>query len=123
MILLLPERPDIKTAYYASQTYFKDLLSSGVELYYYNRGMMHSKTMIIDSSLCTVGSTNMDQRSFSLNAEVNAFVMDQDFSTEMRSHFMNDLKDSYGVTSRMLDERKWHVKVLCSIARLLAPIL
>ena len=123
VILLLPERTDIKTAYYASQTYFKDLLSSGVEIYYYDKGMMHSKTMIIDSSLCTLGSTNMDQRSFSLNAEVNAFVMDQDFSTEIRSHFMNDLKDSYKVTSRMLDERKWHVKVLCSIARLLAPIL
>jgi cardiolipin synthase len=123
VILLLPEKPDSKTAYYASQTYFKDLLFSGVDLHYYSRGMMHSKTMIIDSSICTVGSTNIDQRSFSLNAEVNAFVMDDKFSKEMRSHFMDDLKDSYKVTAEMLAERKWHIKVLCSIARLLAPIL
>lgn len=123
VVLLLPEKPDIKTAYYASQTYFKDLLFSGVDLYYYSKGMMHSKTMIIDSSICTVGSTNMDQRSFSLNAEVNAFIMNDKFSAEMRSHFMNDLKDSYKITPEMLAERKWHTKVLCSIARLLAPIL
>ena len=123
VILLVPEKSDIKTAYYASQTYFKDLLHSGVEIYMYRRGMMHSKTMMIDSSICTAGSTNMDQRSFSLNAEVNAFIMNDEFSTEMRTHFMNDLKDSYKITLEMLDARKWHIKVLCSIARLLAPIL
>ena len=123
VILLLPEKSDIKTAYYASQTYFKDLLHSGVDICLYSRGMMHSKTMIIDSAICTVGSTNIDQRSFSLNAEVNAFIMNDKFSTEMRTHFMNDLKDSYKITPEMLNARKWHTKVLCSIARLLAPIL
>ncbi len=123
VILLLPEKSDIKTAFYASQTYFKDLMYSGVEIRYYTKGMMHSKTMIIDSALCTVGSTNMDQRSFSLNAEVNAFILDNDFTCELRSHFLEDLKDSYRVTSEMLAERKWHTRVICSIARLLAPIL
>lgn len=121
--LILPEKPDSKTAFYASQTYFKELLFSGVNIHYYTRGMMHSKTMIIDGAICTVGSTNMDQRSFSLNAEVNAFILDEQFAHEMRVHFMNDLKDSYRLTREMLSERKWYTKVLCSIARLLAPIL
>ena len=121
--LLLPEKSDIKTAHYASQTYFRDLLFSGVDIHYYTKGMMHSKTMIIDSAICTVGSTNMDQRSFSLNAEVNAFILDDAFSTELRSHFLEDLKDSYPVTAELLAERKWHTRVICSIARLLAPIL
>lgn len=123
VILLLPEKPDNKTAFYAAQTYFKDLLFSGVNIHYYTRGMMHSKTMIVDSSISTVGSTNMDQRSFSLNAEVNAFFLDEDFSKVLRSHFMNDLKDSYKLTFEMLAGRKWHTKAICSIARLLAPIL
>lgn len=121
--LLLPERPDNRTAFYASQTYFKDLLFCGVRIHYYTRGMMHSKTMIVDGAICTVGSTNMDQRSFSLNAEVNAFFLDSGLAQELRAHFMNDLKDSYSLTPQMLKSRPWYTKVLCSIARLLAPIL
>jgi len=121
--LLLPEKPDSRTAYYASQTYFKDLLKSGVEINYYTRGMMHSKTMIIDGAISTVGSTNMDQRSFNLNAEVNAFMLSETIAQELKSNFMNDLKDSYPLTLEMLRRRKWYVKVICSIARLLAPIL
>jgi cardiolipin synthase len=121
--LLLPEKPDSRTAYYASQTYFKDLLKSGVEINYYTRGMMHSKTMIIDEAISTVGSTNMDQRSFNLNAEVNAFMLSKKIAKDLKSNFMNDLKDSYPLTIEMLRRRKWYVKVICSIARLLAPIL
>ena len=121
--ILLPERPDIKTAYYASQTFFKELLLSGVEIYYYAKGMMHSKTMIIDGVISTVGSTNMDQRSFSLNAEVNAFFINEELAQELKSYFMKDLSDSYPLTLNMLRNRKWYIKVICSIARLVAPIL
>ena len=121
--LLLPEKPDSRTAYYASQTYFKDLLKSGVEINYYTRGMMHSKTMIIDEAISTVGSTNMDQRSFNLNAEVNAFMLSKKIAKDLKSNFVYDLKDSYPLTLEMLRRRKWYVKVICSIARLLAPIL
>ena len=123
ILLLLPEKPDSKTAFYASQTYFKDLLKSGVNINYYTRGMMHSKTMIIDGAISTVGSTNMDQRSFNLNAEVNAFMLSEKIAQDLKSNFMVDLNDSYPLTLEMLRRRKWYVKVVCSIARLLAPIL
>lgn len=121
--LILPEKPDSKTAFYASQTYFKDLLNSGIGIYYYNRGMMHSKIMIIDEAICTVGSTNMDQRSFNLNAEVNAFMLSEKIALDLKSNFLEDLEGSYPLTLEMLRRRKWYVKVICSIARLLAPIL
>lgn len=121
--LLLPEKPDSRTAFYASQTYFKDLLNSGVSINYYTRGMMHSKTMIIDGAICTVGSTNMDQRSFNLNAEVNAFMLSERIAQDLKTNFMTDLKDSYPLTVELLRRRKWYVKVICSVARLLAPIL
>lgn len=123
VILILPEKPDSKTAFYASQTYFKDLLNSGVDINYYARGMMHSKIMIIDGKICTVGSTNMDQRSFNLNAEVNAFMLSETIAQDLKSNFLNDLQDSYPLTLEKLRRRKWYVKVICSIARLLAPIL
>ena len=90
---------------------------------YYTRGMMHSKTMIIDGAICTVGSTNMDQRSFNLNAEVNAFMLSERIAQDLKTNFMTDLKDSYPLTVELLRRRKWYVKVICSVARLLAPIL
>jgi len=121
--LIVPERPDIKTAFYASQTYLKDLIQSGVEVYYYTKGMMHSKIMVIDRLVSTVGSTNMDQRSFSLNAEVNAFVKDEEVAQKLRFHFEEDLKECHKLQLEDLKNRPWYVKVLCSIARLIAPIL
>ena len=121
--LIIPEKPDIKTAFYASQTYLKDLIRSGVEVYYYTKGMMHSKTMIIDGQISTVGSTNMDQRSFSLNAEVNAFIRDDVVAQKLKFHFEEDLKDCHKLQLVELKNRPWYVKVLCSIARLIAPIL
>jgi len=121
--LMIPEKTDIKTAFYASQTYLKELLLSGVEVYFYTKGMMHSKTMVIDSLISTVGSTNMDQRSFSLNAEVNAFIYNAAIAEKLRFHFEEDLKDCYKLQLEDLRRRAWYVKVLCSIARLIAPIL
>jgi len=121
--LIIPEKTDIRTAFYASQTYLKGLLLSGIEVYFYTKGMMHSKTMIIDSLISTVGSTNMDQRSFSLNAEVNAFIHDKEIAEKLRSYFEEDLKDCYKLQLIDLKKRLCYFKVLSSIARLIAPIL
>ena len=121
--IIIPKKPDIKTAYFASQTYLKGLLQSGVEIYYYTKGMMHSKTMVIDEAISTVGSTNFDQRSFSLNAEVNAFILDVGIAQQLKLQFEEDLKDCYKLQLEELKNRPWYLKVACSISRLIAPIL
>lgn len=121
--IIIPKKPDIKTAYYASQTYLKELLQSGVEVYYYTKGMMHAKTMIVDEYICTVGSTNMDYRSFNLNSEVNAFIIDRASAKIIKSQFELDLKDSYKLEMQELSNRKWYIKIICSITRLMAPVL
>jgi len=121
--IIIPKKPDIKTAYFASQTYLKGLLQSGVEIYYYTKGMMHSKTMVIDEAISTVGSTNFDQRSFSLNAEVNAFILDVGVAQKLKFQFEEDLKDCYKLQLEELKNRPWYLKVACSISRLIAPIL
>lgn len=121
--LIIPEKPDIKMAFFASQTYLKDLIRSGVEIYYYTRGMMHSKVMVVDGLISTVGSTNMDQRSFSLNAEVNAFIRDEAIARKLKTSFEEDLKDCHKLQLIELKNRPLYIKVLCSIARLIAPIL
>ncbi len=121
--IIIPKKPDIKTAYYASQTYLKSLLQSGIEIYYYTKGMMHAKTMIIDKYISTVGSTNMDHRSFNLNAEVNAFIINKDFALKLKDQFNKDLKNTYKLQVQELNNRKWYIKLISSIARLIAPVL
>ncbi len=121
--LIIPKKPDIKTAYYASQTYLKELIECGVEVYYYTKGMIHAKTLVIDDYICTIGSTNMDYRSFNLNAEVNAFILDQEVAQTMTQQFEEDLNHCYQLNIQELTERPWHVKLICSIARLFAPVL
>lgn len=121
--LIIPKKPDIKTAYYASQTYFKALIESGVEIFYYTVGMIHAKTMVIDDYICTIGSTNMDYRSFNLNAEINAFIVDENVAKELKSHFEMDLINTYKLELEELKNRKWYIKVLCSVSRLFAPVL
>lgn len=121
--LIIPKHTDIKTAFYASQTYLKELLECGVEVYYYTKGMIHAKTMVIDNYICTIGSTNFDYRSFNLNAEVNAFIVDKIAATELKAQFEEDLKNTYLLNIAELKARKWYVKLTCSIARLFAPVL
>ncbi len=121
--LLIPQKTDLASAYYASQTYLKEVLKNGIEVYYYKKGMMHAKTMIVDSSICTIGSTNMDQRSFDLNAEVNAFIVDKEKALELKSQFEADLKDAYKLNINELLNWPWYKKAMSSLARLIAPIL
>ena len=121
--LLLPEKPDMRTAYYASQTYLVQLVKIGVEVYYYTKGVIHAKTMMIDENICTIGTTNIDHRSFSLNSEVNAFFIDKSITHKLKQQFKEDLQDAYLVTLDDLLNWPWYKRVLASFARLVAPIL
>ena len=75
--LLMPSKPDKRTVFYASRSYFPELLDAGVKIYEYEKGFLHSKIVIVDSDLASIGTANMDMRSFHLNFEVNAFYMIQ----------------------------------------------
>lgn len=121
--IIIPEKTDIRTAYFASQTYLKNLIESGIDVYYYTKGMIHAKTMIVDSYICTVGSANMDHRSFNYNAEVNAFFLNHEIAEKLKNQFNNDLINSYKLQIQELNNRKWYIKAISSIARLIAPVL
>lgn len=121
--LLLPRKPDIKTAFFASHSYISEMIESGVEVYAYTKGMMHAKTMVIDKKICTIGSTNFDQRSFSLNSEVNAFFINRDLSKKLVEQFNKDMKNAYLIDLTSLKNRPWYKKGISAAARLLAPIL
>ena len=77
----------------------------------------------MDGSVVSIGTANMDIRSFSLNFEVNAFIFDEGKAKECEGDFMNDLKDSVEVTQQMFESRPKSVRIAESLVRLVSPIL
>ncbi|HTN65261.1 MAG TPA: cardiolipin synthase [Burkholderiaceae bacterium] len=99
--MLLPSVSDSKLVLNAGQSFYSDLLMSGIEVYQLQVAVLHAKTAVIDGSWSTVGSANLDLRSFLHNSEVNVIVLGTDFGQLMESAFQDDLRDARRIT---LDE-------------------
>lgn len=121
--LMIPSKPDHEFVYWASYAYVGDMLNAGVKCYLYNKGFIHSKTMVIDSSISSVGTANIDVRSFNLNFEINAFIYDKEFGEKMEQIFLEDLKDCTEVTLETYNNRNLSTKIKESLFRLFSPIL
>lgn len=121
--IMIPERSDSRIAHLASLSYLEELIKSGVKIYRYKKGFLHSKMMVSDDTLSTVGSTNMDFRSFEHNFEVNAFLYDRPSAQKMKSIFLDDQKDAELVSLKEWRMRPWYQKVAESVIRLFAPLL
>src|SRR6056297_2231952 len=121
--LLVPAKSDSWLLNSASNTYYFELLASGVKIFRYKKGFVHAKTLVIDNNLSIIGSANMDYRSFDYNFEVNAIIYDKDFHTLMKKQFLKDLEDSEQITLEEWESRPVRIKLKESIVRLLSPIL
>ena len=121
--LLVPGKSDSILVNAAARSHYADLLKSGVEVYFYKKGFLHSKTMVVDRKVSIVGTANMDYRSFDLNFEVNAIIYDADFSEELATIFMDDLKEAERVNPEEWYNRPAHVQLLEKTAGLLSPVL
>jgi cardiolipin synthase len=109
--------------YWATYSYLGEVINAGGKGYLYNNGFLHSKTIIVDGKIASVGSANIDVRSFKLNFEANAFVYDHDFAGELRKEFDKDLEVSLLVDEKKYESRGRIIKIKESISRLLSPIL
>ena len=85
--------------------------------------MIHSKIMIIDEELSTVGTANMDYRSFDNNAEVNAVFFDTEVAKELKEHFYQDLQEAVRLDYLSWKKRSRKIKIPGSLGRLIAPLL
>jgi len=92
--LLIPGAIDHNLVRQASRSEFGRLLKSGVEIYKYRPALLHAKTMVVDGLWATVGSTNLDHRSFSLNEELNVAIYDVDTAQRLERVFEDDLRNS-----------------------------
>lgn len=121
--LLVPGISDSKFVNFASRSYFLDLIKAGVEIYQYEKGFVHSKTMVIDNEISIVGTANMDLRSFDLNFEVNAIVYDKEISNELRNYFYVDLDNSIKIDQNSWEKRSKYIQLVEKISGLFSPLL
>jgi cardiolipin synthase len=92
--MVLPGVPEGGLVFYAGHAFFEPMLEGGIRIYQMRQAVLHAKTAVIDSRWSTVGSTNMDTRSFLHNSEINVIVIDQAFGAAMEAAFTEDLSDS-----------------------------
>lgn len=121
--IMIPCMPDHPFVYRATEYYAKYLVNNGVKVYKYDNGFIHSKTMVSGSNIASVGSANMDYRSFRLNFEVNAFAYNEKLTAQLKQDFENDMKKSMLLTPEYFaNQSKWR-KFKQYFSRLLSPIL
>lgn len=121
--IVIPKKPDHIFMKWIAYSYLEELLEAGVKVYAYNKGFIHAKTMVSDGYVSTVGTANMDIRSFSLNFEVNAFIYNKEVADKLERQFMIDIEDSDQITLNTFKKRSRRERVMESIMRLFAPIL
>ncbi|WP_284642223.1 cardiolipin synthase [Paenibacillus silviterrae] len=120
--IIYPDKADSRLVNYASLSFLEELMQAGVRFYSYQKGFIHAKIMIIDHLLATVGTANMDMRSFFSNFELNAVLFDQESIHRLEQDFYQDMKDSFEVKPDIFEKRpKWQ-KRKEAIARLLSPL-
>ena len=119
--LMVPEKSDSRVVTAAARSYFKDLQDAGVLVFEYHDRMLHAKTLVVDTLYGSVGSANFDNRSFRLNFEVMAVVMDRAFNQRLAEMFDDDLSHCKLVP---LDRRAppWQ-QLFEAVARLASPLL
>lgn len=121
--LLVPSISDSKLVNGVSNSFYKEVLEIGVEVYRYKKGFVHAKTMVFDELVCSVGTANLDERSFDLNFEINALIYNKDFASQLKKAFLEDLKDSEKIELNQWNNRPVLIRFTERVARLLAPIL
>lgn len=122
--LMLPLHTDTKLVEWASRSYVMDTVQAGVKVVFYKNGFNHSKLLVTDDSLSTVGSSNIDFRSFENNFEANAFFYDEKIALKIKHVFLEDEQNSIPLEHvRSLTDRSFLQRLWESIVRLLSPLL
>lgn len=121
--VMIPQKSDSAILTYASYSYIMECLRAGIKIYLFKGGMLHSKTLMIDDDYSSVGSANIDFRSFEHNFEATMFIYSAKVNAELRRQFMLDLANSERVNPAQWRNRSKVQKAKESIVRLLSPIL
>lgn len=121
--LMIPETGDSSVVQAATLSFLKPFVERGMKVHLYTKGFIHAKTICIDGLLSYVGTTNLDSRSFLINFELSALILDSHLALKLNNSFKIDMETSVPFTAEMWKNEKWYYKTFASICRLLAPLL
>ncbi len=121
--LMITGNPDKKIPFWVAGTYFDSLIEAGVNIYLYKKGFLHSKVLIVDDTVSTVGSCNMDIRSFHLNYEVNAVYYNKEINIKLIKQFKEDLLYCIKIDKSSRSKLSVVKRLRNSIFRIFSPVL
>jgi len=121
--IMIPGNADHPFVYWAALSYLDTLADAGVKCYKYHNGFVHSKLVMVDGLVTSVGTANVDIRSFKLNFEINAFIYDEVKTAEFETQFLYDVKDCVLMDLEFFKNRGRWSKVREAVSRLLSPLL
>lgn len=120
--IIIPNKPDHFLVYWSSRDNIEQLLRAGVKVYTYEKGFIHSKSILVDSTVATVGTANFDYRSLEINYEINAFIYDKKVVKTLEENYLKDLKDSKEIKLKQHLKRPIYEKFLEAFGRLVSPL-
>ena len=122
--LLMSSSTDMKLVDWCVRAYFESYLKAGIKIYLYPDGFLHSKVMMCDDGVASVGTANLDNRSLQQNYEANAIVYDTVLCQQLKEHFLEDCSKSIKLKDfKAFSRRPWINKLIEGFAKLLSPIL
>ncbi|WP_297631943.1 cardiolipin synthase [uncultured Clostridium sp.] len=121
--IIIPGNPDRKFLQWVANSYVETLIEAGVKVYHYNNGFVHAKVLAIDSEVVSIGSANMDIRSFRLDFEIVSIMYNSEMAKSAEKQFEDDLEYSTELIKEEFRKRGRRIKILESITRLLSPVL
>lgn len=120
--IMVPLKPDRRTVFWVTQSYLKEMAEHGAEIYFY-RGFLHSKTLVVDDNILSVGTCNFDNRSFSLNFEDTVIMYSESLNQEYKQYFSEDMQNSVSADIQFFKKKFLLTKFAQAIFRLFSPIL
>jgi cardiolipin synthase len=120
--ILIPERSDNLLVHMSAYSYLNEVSAAGAKFYRYQGGFLHQKTAIVDDRASMIGTANFDNRSFRLNFEVTAVVVDPEFAAEVDRMFEADFAKSRLMQEGEFDSKPWWFRLASRTARLAAPV-
>lgn len=121
--IIIPSQSDFNIVDWATLSYVEELMQAGVRFFQYQKGFSHAKMFIMDQALASVGTANIDMRSFFSNFELNAVLFHQPTIARLEQDFQRDFADSIEINSEQFKQHLYWKKIRRALARLLAPLL
>lgn len=120
--LIIPDKSDLLITNLSALSYLQEITKVGVKVYRYSKGFLHQKTMLIDDDRSMIGTSNLDNRSFRINFEINILFNSREFAENVEDMMLEDFENSFQITEEDYTKKPFWYKLAVKIARLFAPI-